>query len=1001
MKMRKILAFACVVILLLSSLGGVCSSAAPDDTVYVKKHISLVYDNSGSMKMELEGTSNLKWTYASYAAQAFAALLNDTDTLDITFMREGRGKENPSMSLDMSGNRQAQVDKLLNATKTAESDTPWSAVTDAVNKLVKRGLLSDAQIGDNEVNKNEQYWLVLTTDGVFEDTPDGKTVDVLIEELLKKYSNLQVVYFGIGTKGDSSKYSAKDLSKNAKLNAYSNFTAAFAEHQDQIVATMQTLANRVSGRYSVTEGLKINGTTVTLRISGESSPIRNIAILAQETDAKLVSAKDSKGNALKIVRNATINYPKNKNYDNVADSVKGGYAALITSDSGKIAPGTVTLAFSKAVNANKFSLMYEPAVYVDITVETKDENGEWVAIPHGQKIDGGKPVRIGYAVCEDGTNVPIDPSKLPGESSVQMSCGDQDITAGETLNIPAGNTSIKATVSLMDGAYTVSAVRNIVVISLDGYTYEMSDPLEFYPDEIATNTAQYIDFKILYEGKAATADQVTEFTVDGGELQGKLTTPKAGVFRFTPSHANCPIGEYPIKLCFQGRAVATQTVKVKEEVITYSAVAGEGLALFSNQVSSNTTPVIFTVTKHRGEEQTPLIAEDAGLFRAEAKTKDGATLKGTLTFAEGGELHFTPGDNNAAVGSYEVSLYWADNVIATANINILQYDAAYTAEVFTIGDGKVDRFKLWKNKSGLAFVIYADGEPCTGVQLESMLNGVLSLERSPKNKGAKLKMTVGEYDGKAAILVVPGGKGRTAFGSWLRNLGVICGSVRCGDFDIGLTVNAPKGTTATGTLTVYQHLIDWLLWFFIPLLILGLIVFILRVLYCNKVRPKIAAGTMYYYTAEKAGDIEYSITLQNDYYHKTKFRPFLWKKPEEDRFIQKEEKKLDLSNVQAQSGYSRPAPPRCTVTGTVKQLSSYYFMTNQAFHTIEFLSSNASTLVTAYEFEQHFNGIQMFRNLKTTSESENVEQPMTFSQNKIIYQKESAEHIKIWYYVVD
>ena len=54
------------------------AQAAPADTVYVRKHVSLVYDNSGSMKQKQDNIKNLKWSYASYAAQIFAGLLNET-----------------------------------------------------------------------------------------------------------------------------------------------------------------------------------------------------------------------------------------------------------------------------------------------------------------------------------------------------------------------------------------------------------------------------------------------------------------------------------------------------------------------------------------------------------------------------------------------------------------------------------------------------------------------------------------------------------------------------------------------------------------------------------------------------------------------------------------------------------------------------------------------------------------------------------------------------------
>ena len=71
----KRIAVCLLLCVLLLSIAAPGISVAPADTVYVRKNVSLVYDNSGSMSMEIPGLDNLKWTYASYAAQVFAGLV--------------------------------------------------------------------------------------------------------------------------------------------------------------------------------------------------------------------------------------------------------------------------------------------------------------------------------------------------------------------------------------------------------------------------------------------------------------------------------------------------------------------------------------------------------------------------------------------------------------------------------------------------------------------------------------------------------------------------------------------------------------------------------------------------------------------------------------------------------------------------------------------------------------------------------------------------------------
>ena len=883
MKCKRLIALLLICLLLLPCMAPI-AQAAETDTVYVRKHVSLVYDNSGSM---MNNEKNLKWSYASYAAQIFAGLLNDTDSLTVNLMNQSKG--NKTVEVNLSGDRQKEIDSLRNITKYAEGGTPFESVTDALNVLVNKGLLNNDQAKDKEIDRSQQYWLVLTTDGGFEKegflglTTGVKSKSELesdLEAILKKYSNLHLVYFGIDTPGASASNRAVDLRDSATLKKYANFSAVYAENQEQIVSTMQGLANRISGRYSVSDGVQVNGKEVTLQISSETSPIRNIAVLAQKTDAKLLSAVDSAGQQLTVSRAANEQYPQNSSYYNVPSDTKGAHTALITSPDGKLKPGKVTLTFSEAVNKNDLSLMYEPAVHINLTLQQKDASGNWVDIPYGEKVQGGVPIRVNYEILEDVTNKPLDAAKLPGAITENITCGDKTVNKGSEFTAPTTNTNITATISMMDGAYTVTTMRSLQVVAMADYTFEVSDALSFYPDELATNSKQYIEFKVLYQGQPATGEQLTGFTVDAGDLKGTLKPPEKGVFRFTPKEDGRAPGEIEVKLCFQGKPVALQTVTVKELVITYQATAENDLTIFSNEVTSNTKPIIFSVTRTRGTETGPLPEEDAAGFTVEAKTADGTVLKGATTYVDG-KLHFITNDPNGQPGEYTVTLMRDGEALATAHLSVLKYNAQFTAEVFPVGDGKVDLLNLRKNQSALAFVIYADGVPCTGTQLEGMIGNMVLLEHDQPGKFMKLNISVGSYDGKAALIVCPTSSAKTALGAWFQKLGIatrlVFGNVKDGPLNAKLTVQAEKGTQITGTLEM-THNAAKLIGLMVALgLILLVIAVILQLTVSNLSKPRVAKGRIYYYKLTAAGS-EYMVAGKGN--TEAKWRLALTHKPQ-------------------------------------------------------------------------------------------------------------------------
>lgn len=863
---NKALSLLCALVMLLASVAvALPAQAAVGDTVYIRKHISLLYDNSGSMSMDIGSAANLRWSYASYAAQVFTGLLNDTDSLSFTFMNGVGGKTGiKSLNIDLAADRQKQVDKVLDSTDYASGGTPFDSITDAHQALVKKGLLSNDQIGTNQSGQGEQFWLVLTTDGNFyydnnKEVPLSE-VEKKLKDLLSKYSNMQMVYFGIGTKGDNSDNVALDLRNNATLNAYPNFTAVYAEEQTEIVSTMRALANRISGRYSVTNDVKQDGKKVTIRISGETSPIRNVAVLAQNTTAKLVSATTDSGVKLTVSRPASIKYPTNSNYDNLPAGTKGGSTALITNPDGKLPPGTITLEFSEAVSLSDLSLMYEPAICVNLTLQRQDASGEWVDVPYGEKVLADQQLRVNYVICEDGTDTPIDASKLPGATTAQISCGGQAVEAGKPFQLAAGASTITATVSMMDGNYVVSTSRNVTAQSLTAYTYEVSPALEFYPNDLATNSSRYIDFKIFYEGSLATADQLTEFKIEAGDLNGLFTTPSTGVYRFTPKDDARPVGVYTVTLKFQNHVVATQTVRVKEEELSYSAVAGDPLALYTNETADNQTPVIFTVTKHLGNTNSLLVESEMGDFRVEAVTADGTALKGEVKYQADGQIHFIVKDDVAVAGEYAVNLYWKDTKLAVGQISVLQYNAVYTAEVFPIGGNTVDRFHLMDNENGLAFVVYADGVALTANQLQAMLNQQkIVFKHSPKSDVLTVDVSVGEHNGTPALVAIPTTKTKSAFCYEVQKLGITAlGAIKKGPLDITMDVQAVHGTSVSGSLEVTNNFTDWLICLIILIVILGIVAALVWWIICIRCKPRITPGTFHRIVIEVGSDVKYS-----------------------------------------------------------------------------------------------------------------------------------------------
>ena len=93
--MIKKLSCLLLALMLVLSIGVANAGAVETQGKTIKKVVSIVYDDSGSMKKK-----NEDWAYASYSLQNFMGLLNYQDELSVVKM----SKPTQAISFDLSTN---------------------------------------------------------------------------------------------------------------------------------------------------------------------------------------------------------------------------------------------------------------------------------------------------------------------------------------------------------------------------------------------------------------------------------------------------------------------------------------------------------------------------------------------------------------------------------------------------------------------------------------------------------------------------------------------------------------------------------------------------------------------------------------------------------------------------------------------------------------------------------------------------------------------------------
>lgn len=401
--MKRLLSIALVIFVLLSLT--ITASADTDTAVRNKKIVSIVYDDSGSM-------AGNNWVQANYAMQTFASMLNKEDELYITYMNS------------MGGSQKIDTADLNNAVKDIRNHsdsggTPYSAVQEGISTL--RG------ISDN--NLNTQYWLVVFTDGGFNDAdlPEvERDISSFAKETMPNNSNPSVYYLTLGDISGS--YTPSVNAQNVQVVSTSN--------NDDISKNMFSMASEISGRYPVDSKDIKSIDDKTIEITADI-PLLNIGIMTQNTKSKVDKIKSDEDIEIPIKSSISISAP-DKSISMVSSASEDvlnmfGNMTLAGLENKNIPAGKYRITFSDKIDTKNLLILFEPAITLRITLF---KDGKEITDPDSIPKNA-TGISAKADLCEFGTNNVILPSLLPNgiEYSMVHTEDDKEIEKSDKLEL--------------------------------------------------------------------------------------------------------------------------------------------------------------------------------------------------------------------------------------------------------------------------------------------------------------------------------------------------------------------------------------------------------------------------------------------------------------------------------------------------------------------------------------------------------------------------------------
>ncbi len=790
------------------------STPASADSLYIKKVVSVVYDDSGSM------SDYNNYVYANYAMQTFCGMLNEEDELYVTYMSSPDTYQSLSLKAGKSG-----IEAALEDIKKHKhyGGTPFSAIEKAYEALSDNKKSGDA---------NTQYWLVIITDGDFIDIPSNIDNELRIkhDEAKKAGIDLQTTFLGIGD--------AKCPKEDTEIGLYVYpKEGEKIDTTDKIIREMNNMADKVSGRKRLDDSeLTIDGDTI--KVTPEI-PALSIVVLVQGSDASVTGLNGG------IIETRYVNLAAPDD-----DSLKGCAYLFKGDDSGQgnnqvIANGkTYEIVFNKEITANdNIVVLYEPALEMRMKVEILkrgetdtnkkveidiNDDKAWSSLAAGDKIyiSGGiYEMGTNKKIAPDGTSfkISIEAEGLPGVD-ISGNVADKAIALeGYELNNVA--TKLSYSFTIPDIAPIIYPTREFTPTEKQiAYRVEASfgdsNITSVKLKDVATNTDMTVCFTVYADDVAITDKEAVKalgpvVTSSAGN-DGETVYTDDGKIVFTPKSATAPEGsegefKVPVTCTLSNGISATAEYSVIPTVYTISpSFGGSSKSVKLDDIASNKDMTLCFTVYEDGVAMTDANAVKAlgAVITTSVNGNNGVT-----TYSQDGKIVFTP--NSAAAPSsstdsfdVEVTCTLADGTAASEKYTVLI--ASY--QVFAINaKDSVKKTGFYQNDVGVSFYIEKDGVRLDKAAVEQQISVMLN-----EAHGNLLTNVSVAADGTITVVPYTDKEHKLTFWSWWTNWSYYFGLE--GD-DVEVSLSHAYGSAAASIEVVEEDLAYLLLNVYLPLVI--------------------------------------------------------------------------------------------------------------------------------------------------------------------------------------
>ncbi|MBE6636996.1 MAG: hypothetical protein E7618_04250 [Ruminococcaceae bacterium] len=734
---RKTISVLLLLTFLLSAFAVFPATAADPSTNtearYTQKIVTVVYDNSGSM------AAGQRIPAAKYSLSMLMSLLDERDEMIIIPMNKS---PNGGISVDL-GN--PDRDKVLNdiigysvLNYQYGKGTPSSSLKTAVSTLASRGLKDSDHLIESEPDK--EYWLVVLTDGLFEDNADPSYQADRLVDAVDRYPTLHTVYVSFGS-------GAIDISGQSKLNKYQLSTYCQVpetptnDGRDDLVAVMQKISNQISGRYPLKNNqYTASGNSVTIDLSQIPFSLSSLSVIAQDCGATIESV--SYNNADPDSGNSKVNLQKVCTVrPDSSLGIRAGCTFEVVSDT-YLYGGSLTLQFSGDVNPEKLSIIAEPALGIDYYFEAQVD-GQWKRVDVNyinNNLSKKDSIRVGYEVLEQVNNTPIDLEKVFGDVKSKILYNQITYKTGEEIPLVVGTNEISIEVSVMDGAYTL---RNGEILTIQ------EDPtyfrIEVQGDTTVSGSSPTTSpiFTVYVDNLPATKDKLADYVCtavatasDGTVLFDKEVSPSGdGRITVPLSMETNKFDVYTITLTVKSPQYLTRTASHSVTYVPSSldlTIEGNtSLSITQYDLKSNTQGFTFALSANgqpfpfiNGLTEHKVLINNVDV--TDSVTVSGNTLVYIPTEQNLQGLHRTPGD-------YQIQLLLTStsypnlNTDSTVSITIIK--TVYTVVPIPSTQTGIHRLDLKNSNAALYFSVQRDGIAFTENDMKTALaNGDFDID---------------------------------------------------------------------------------------------------------------------------------------------------------------------------------------------------------------------------------------------------------------------------------